>query len=104
MEALLCTLDSLPCLPFIPLTPFATYSRKQKTKKIKGEVKIGQSFYLLEVTHMESSIQLPVGNKPRHLSFMYGAKSCVIKVSLDKRMPKEKTHPRRMQMQVFQPL
>lgn len=52
---------------------------------------------------MESFIQLPAGNKPRYLSLIYGAKSCVIKVSSGKRMPKEKKHPRRMQMQVFQP-
>lgn len=78
----------------------------KKEKKKKGEMSIGsigQSFYLFEVTYMESSIQLPVENKPRYLSLTHGGKSCVIKVSLGKRMLKEKKHPRRMQMQVFQP-
>lgn len=52
---------------------------------------------------MEFSIQLLVGNKPRYLSLMYGVKNCVIKLNLGKRIPKEKIHPRRMQMKVFQP-
>lgn len=52
---------------------------------------------------MKFSIQLLVENKPRYLRLMYGVNNCVIKLNLGKRIPKEKRHPRRMQMQVFQP-
>lgn len=44
---------------------------------------------------MESSIQLPVGNQTRYLSLMYGAKSCMIMINLEKIMLKEKKHPRK---------
>lgn len=96
-----CAAEALLCAFSSSLYSMNTFCNLQRQTNKQGEMRIDQSFYLIEVTYMEYSIQFPVGNKPKYL--MQGAKSCVIKVSSGKRMPKENKHPGRMQMQVFQP-
>lgn len=62
---------------WVLLMPIHTSCSQQQTDKTKNW--IIKSFHLLEVAYMKSSVQLPLGKKPKpYQSLMYGAKSYVI--------------------------